>query len=144
MCGRCATSSMTSTVAVPGLLLGGYQGDRHPASTTRSASPASGPSSPPACSGFPRGKLELTADCGSTTGIASSSASSTSAANASGSRPAVSTASTGREADASSRTASSTSSGTATVLLARATGAGETAFGCHGASSTSTGVFTYT
>src|ERR1700722_10444191 len=117
MCGRCGTSSITSTVASPGLALGGYHGDRQPSSTTRSASAASGPSSPPACSGLPRGKHELTADCGSTTGSASSSASSTSAANAAGSRPAVSTASTGRCAEASSRTATSTSDGTATVLL---------------------------
>src|ERR1700691_5468036 len=92
MCGRCGTSSMTSTVAFPGLLLGGYHGDPQSTRTTRSATAASGASSPPACSGLLRGKLELTADCGSTTGRASSSASSTSAANASGSRPAVSTA----------------------------------------------------
>ena len=142
MCGRCGTSSMTSTVAFPGLALGGYHGDRQPSSTTRSASTARAAKSPPACIGLPRGKLELTADCGSTTGSARRSASSTRAANAAGSRPAVSTASTGRRAADSSRTASSTSSGTATVLPPTATGTGEVAAGRQGASSTSTGVFT--
>ncbi len=127
---------------MPGLALGGYQGDRQPSSTTRSASAASGASSPPACNGLARGKHELTADCGSTTGSASSSASSTRAAYAAGSRPAVSTASTGRSAAASSRTATSTSDGTATVPFTPAAGAGDVAAGCQGASSTSTGVFT--
>ena len=115
MCGRCGISSMTSTSAVPGLALGGYHGARQPSRITRSASFASGASSPPACSALVRGKLAHSADCGSTTGIASSSASSASAANAPGSRPAVSIASTGFRAPASSAAAASTSSGAATV-----------------------------
>src|SRR6266702_7765850 len=134
---------MTSTVAVPGLALGGYHGARQPARMTRSASAASGPSSPPACSGWVRGKLAHTADCGSTAGMASSSASSASAAKASGSRPAVSVASTGRSAAASMRAAASTSAAVGAVLAAG--GAGPSAGdGCHGLSSTSTGVLTYT
>src|SRR6516165_12483874 len=143
MCGRCGVSSMTSTVALPGLALGGYHGARQPSRITRSASFASGASSPPACSALVRGKFAHSADCGSTTGIARSSASSTSAPNAPGSRPAASVASTGLRAATSNRAAASMSPAVATVRPGGGAGA-SAADGCHRASSTSTGVLTYT
>src|SRR5579863_3297727 len=101
MCGRWGTSSMTTTCASGARsLLGGYHGERQPTSSTRSA-PAASDTSPPTCSGWSYGKFAHTADCGSITGIASSSASSTSARNASGSRPADSVRMTGLLASAS-------------------------------------------
>ncbi len=95
MCGRCGTSSMTTTCASGARsLLGGYQGERQATSSTRSE-PAASETSPPRCMGWSLGKFAQIADCGSITGIASSSASSTSARNASGSRPADSVRITG-------------------------------------------------
>ncbi len=104
----------------------------------------SAPASPPRCSGLVRGKFAHTADCGSTTGTASSSASSTSAPNPSGARPTDSVISTGRSAASSRRAARSSSSSVLTRRPAGATGRTSARAASQGASSTSTGTFRYT